>query len=264
VNAIDIQHVELAYRDRPVFSDLSLAIPQQQFIALLGANGAGKTTLLRAILGLVPSQSGRIRVLGVPPGVANPSIGYVPQLRSHLGSARVTGYDFVASAIRGTEWGLPGLRGAERQAVAAALDKVQGANLARRPVMEMSGGERQRLLLAQALLGSPRLLLLDEPLISLDIHHQTQIIRLVKSLQMDLGITVLFCAHEINPLIEVVDQVLYLGRGAAELGSVDDVIQPHVLSRLYGTPVDVVRQAGRIFVMAGACAADNAEHSHDF
>ena len=264
MNAIEIQHLGLAYQDHKVFADMSLAIPQQQFIALLGANGAGKTTLLRAILGLVQCQAGSIKVLGQPPGVANPFIGYVPQLRSYLGAARITGYDFVASAIRGQQWGLPGLRSAEREAVAVALEKVQGANLARRPVMEMSGGERQRLLLAQALLGSPRLLLLDEPLISLDIHHQTQIIRLVKSLQTDLGITVLFCAHEINPLLEAVDQVLYLGRGNAALGSVDAVIQPDVLSRLYGTPVDVVRQAGRIFVMAGACAADNAEHSHDF
>jgi len=264
MNALEITHLALAYGDHQVFDDLSLVIPQGQFIALLGANGAGKSTLLRAMLGLVPLQAGHIRVLGQPAGTANEHIGYVPQLRSFSGAARITGYDFVASAVRGNAWGLPGLRRSEQRAVAEALAKVQGEDLARRAVMEMSGGERQRLLLAQAILGQPQLLLLDEPLISLDIHHQTQIIRLVKSLQSALGITVLFCAHEINPLLEVVDQVLYLGRGKAALGSVDHVIQSDVLSRLYGTSVDVVRQAGRIFVMAGGCAAESPEHSHDF
>ena len=129
--------------------------------------------------------------------------------------------------------------------------------------MEISGGERQRLLLAQALLGHPRLLLLDEPLISLDPHHQHSVIELVKQVQQEFGITVLFSAHELNPLLNAIDQVLYLGRGQVALGPVDQVITAPVLSRLYGSPIEVVRLNNRIFVMSGEIELEHEEHCHD-
>src|SRR6202030_2153648 len=144
-----------------------------------------------------------------------------------------------------------------------ALDLVGASGLARRPLAETSGGERQRLLLAQALIGQPRLLLLDEPLISLDPHHQHAVVALVKSLQAELGITVLFSAHELNPLLGALDRVLYLGAGHAALGTVDDVITGPVLSRLYRSSIDVVRLSGRIFVMSGEHDVEAREHRHD-
>jgi zinc/manganese transport system ATP-binding protein len=128
---------------------------------------------------------------------------------------------------------------------------------------ELSGGERQRLLLAQCLLGNPRLLLLDEPLISLDPRHQTGVVELVRRVQRELNITVLFSAHELNPLLNSLDRVLYLGSGRAALGTVDEVISKPVLSRLYGSPIDVMRVNGRIFVMSGDVEIDKLDHAHE-
>jgi zinc/manganese transport system ATP-binding protein len=149
-----------------------------------------------------------------------------------------------------------------RAEVDRALDLVGASELARRPLGETSGGELQRLLLAQALVGTPRLLLLDEPLINLDPRHQHAVVELVKSLQAELGITVLFSAHELNPLLGALDRVLYLGRGQAALGTVDEVITSPVLSRLYGFDIDVVRVKGRIFVMSGDQDVERDVHRH--
>jgi zinc/manganese transport system ATP-binding protein len=176
---------------------------------------------------------------------------------------RLTGWDFVASGARGHRWGLPLLDRAAQHDVAWALDRVQATELARRPLAETSGGERQRLLLAQALLGRPRLLLLDEPLISLDPHRQQAVVELTRALQQELGITVLFSAHELNPLLGALDRVLYLGNGQAALGTVDEVITGTVLSRLYGSDIDVVRVIGRIFVMSGGHDVERDAHQHD-
>jgi zinc/manganese transport system ATP-binding protein len=128
---------------------------------------------------------------------------------------------------------------------------------------EMSGGERQRLVLAQALIGRPQLLLLDEPLVNLDPHHQGDLVGLTKSLRDELGVTILFSAHELNPLLGALDRVLYLARGQAALGTVDDVITGPVLSRLYGTEIDVIRLKGRIFVISGDQDVERDRDRHD-
>ena len=135
--------------------------------------------------------------------------------------------------------------------------------LARRPLAALSGGERQRLLLAQALLGEPRLLLLDEPLISLDPHRQAEVVALVRQVQQDLGIAVLFSAHEINPLLGAMDRVLYLGAGKAAIGPVAEVITGPVLSDLYATPIEVLQVRGRFFVMSGGQDMEHAAHRHE-
>ena len=235
-----------------MLSGVDLAIPAGAFIGVLGPNGAGKTTLLRAVLGLVTPARGTVEVFGRAVGRGNPAIGYMPQTRSVMPSARLSGRAFVAAAIDGASWGVPWLGRAAVLDVDRVLELVGGTALARRPLGELSGGERQRLLLAQALLGEPRMLLLDEPLMSLDPHHQGAIVELVAGLQRALGLTVLFTAHELNPLLGAMDQVLYLGAGQAALGTVEAVITGPVLSRLYGSEIEVVRVNGRIFVMAGA------------
>jgi zinc/manganese transport system ATP-binding protein len=133
-------------------------------------------------------------------------------------------------------------------------------------VAELSGGERQRLFIAQALVGKPKLLLLDEPLISLDPAYQRSIVELVRAISRERGIAVLFTAHEINPLLRAVDRVLYLGNGHAAIGTIDEVIDEHVLSALYHTEVRVIRTGGRIFVIAedgSALDGEGGHHHHD-
>jgi zinc/manganese transport system ATP-binding protein len=169
----------------------------------------------------------------------------------------------VASSAGGAGWGLPRLSAAQRRDIDWALDMVDARDLARRSLGEMSGGERQRLLLSQALIGRPRLLLLDEPLISLDPGRQREIVDIVKRLRDELKIAILFSAHELNPMINAIDRVLYLGAGKAVLGTVDEVITGPVLSRLYGVEIEVVRIGGRVFVMAGDVDVERDAHRHE-
>jgi zinc/manganese transport system ATP-binding protein len=260
---LELADVSLELGGRTILRDTSLQVNQGEFIGVLGPNGSGKTTLMRAVLGLVPAASGTIRVLGQPVMRGNASIGYMPQTRSALAGRRVRGRDFVAMAADGHRWGLPHADAKTRADVERVLDLVGGRALAARPLSELSGGERQRLLLAQCLLGNPQLLLLDEPLISLDPHHQKSVVELVRNVQQELGIAVLFSAHELNPLLHALDRVLYLGSGVAALGTVDEVITKPVLSRLYGSPIDVMRVNGRIFVMSGDVEVEKHDHAHE-
>lgn len=260
MKTIEFRGVHLALGGRPILSGVNLDIGASEFIGVLGPNGAGKTTLMRAILGLTSPSRGVIQVLGRPAARGNPAIGYMPQLRGAVSGMRLSGWDFVAGVVDGHRLGLPVIGKAGRAEVDRALGLVGARDLARRPLAETSGGERQRLLLAQALIGRPRLLLLDEPLISLDPRHQRGVVELARSLQAELGITVLFSAHELNPLLGALDRVLYLGRGQAALGTVDEVITGPVLSRLYGSEIDVVRVNGRIFVMSGGHDAERDNH----
>ncbi len=242
---------------------MSAAIRQGEFIGIFGPNGAGKTTLLHAILGLLKPASGAIRVLGVTPTRGYRAAGYLPQRRSALTDHRLRGWDFVASAYHGERWGLPLISQAGQRDVAWAIDTVEATALAERPLCELSGGEMQRLLLAQALLAKPKLLLLDEPLISLDPHFQHAVVALVKRIQQSQGITVLFTAHELNALLPAMDRVLYLGHGEAALGTVGEVITGDVLSRLYGTPIEVLRIKDRILVVSGEGPVEAEAHRHD-
>ncbi len=261
--ALELDRASLELAGRTILSDVSLRIDEGEFIGVLGPNGAGKTTMMRAVLGLIPVASGAIRVGGLPVARGNAAIGYMPQTRSALASRRVIGRDFVAMAADGHRWGLPIADAATREDVERVLELVDAGTLAARPLSQLSGGERQRLLLAQCLLGKPRLLLLDEPLISLDPHHQRSVVELVRRVQRELGITVLFSAHELNPLLNAIDRVLYLGRGSAALGTVDEVITRPVLSLLYGSPIDVMRVNGRIFVMSGDVEVEKHDHEHE-
>ncbi len=262
-HALELEQVMLTLGGRTILKQTSFAVDEGEFIGVLGPNGAGKTTLMRAVLGLVPVANGTIRVAGRPVARGNVEIGYMPQTRSALAGRRLRGRDFIAMAADGHRWGLPHANAATHADVERVLDLVDGSALAARPLSELSGGERQRLLLAQCLLGKPRLLLLDEPLISLDPHHQRGVVELVRRVQRELGITVLFSAHELNPLLNALDRVLYLGNGSAALGTVDEVITRPVLSRLYGSPIDVMRVNGRIFVMSGDVEVEKHDHEHE-
>ncbi len=261
--AIELDRVTLRIGARNVLSDVSFAIRSGEFIGVLGPNGAGKTTLMRAMLGLLPPSAGALRVFGHSPRRGDHQIGYLPQVRTVLPDLALRGRDFIAASLNGERWGVPSLTGADRAMIDETLDLVGARDLGTRPLSDMSGGERQRLLLAQALIGKPRLLLLDEPLISLDARHQEIAIDVVRRVSRERGITVLFSAHELNQLIGTLDRVLYLGNGRAVLGTVEEVIRAPVLSALYGTDIHVVRAEGHIFVMARGRDVEQVEHQHE-
>ena len=263
MSAIELTGVTLARADRVVLSDVSVTIRPGEFVGVFGPNGAGKTTLLHAVLGLIRPAAGELRVLGKAAGRGNPDAGYLPQRHGQATDLRLRGWDFVASALRGERWGLALAGRSSGHEIERVLATVEAEALATRPLTELSGGELQRLLLAQALLGQPKLLLLDEPLVSLDPHFQATIVALVKRIQQTEGITILFTAHDPNPLLGAMDRVLYLGQGHATLGTVDEVITGEVLSRLYGTPIEVLRVNQRFVVVSSFGPVDAEVHLHD-
>lgn len=239
--------------ERVIWSDATLDIAGGEFVAILGPNGAGKSTLLRLLLGMVRPSAGSALVLGREPRRGRPDIGYVPQRRTLETDVAVRGRDVVALGVDGHRWGFalpgPALR-RQRAQVQQAIEAVEAISYADRAIGELSGGEQQRLLLAQALVGQPRLLLLDEPLASLDMYNQQAMAQLVRRVARAQGMTVLLVAHDVNPLLPVVDRVLYIARGQVTLGTPDAIITTATLSRLYQTPVEVVRDSrGRVFVV---------------
>jgi zinc/manganese transport system ATP-binding protein len=259
--ALRLAAVKIRLGGRMVLEDVSLSVPRGAFVGVFGANGAGKTTLLRAVAGLVRPHAGQIEVLGEATARARHRIGYLPQSGALPPDIALSGRDFVSACAGGGGWGLPVLSPAQRADVDRVLRLTDTAALANRRVGLLSGGERQRLLLAQALLGRPDLLLLDEPLAGLDPRHQAASVALVRRLQQQLGLTILVTAHDLNPLMGVMDQVIFLGSGQAVCGPVDEVINSRSLSRLYGAPVEVVRTGGHVFVVMAGDAAVAASGS---
>lgn len=263
MSALKFDKVTIRLGSRDILSAASFEIEDGEFIGMLGANGAGKTTLMRAALGLVPVASGSIGALGLPVTRGNAHIGYMPQNRGAIVGLRLTGWDVVASAAIGTRFGFVTLDKKMRREIDWALDQVGGRDLAQRSIGELSGGERQLVLLSQALIGRPRLMMLDEPLISLDPAHQRAVVEIARRICGDLKVAIVFSAHELNPLVNAIDRVLYLGGGEAVIGAVDDVVNGPVLSRLYGAPIDVVQVKGRYYVMAGDVDVEREAHRHD-
>jgi zinc/manganese transport system ATP-binding protein len=263
LSALAFDKVTIRLGGRDILSGASFVVEEGEFVGMLGANGAGKTTLMRAALGLLPVASGRVAVLGAPATRGNAEIGYMPQNRGAITGLRLTSWDVVASSAIGARFGFVTLDKATRREIDWALDEVGARELARRPIGELSGGERQLVLLSQALIGKPRFLMMDEPLIALDPAHQKSVVEIARRICNRLKIAILFSAHELNPLVNAIDRVLYLGGGKAVLGAVDEVFTGPVLSRLYGTDIEVVRIRDRVFVMAGDVDVERDAHRHD-
>ena len=244
-----IRAASLQFGSRPLWADLDLDVAPGELIAVLGPNGAGKTSLLRSILGQLSLTSGSIEFLGQPVRRGHPQIGYIPQQRIADRATPLRARDLVALGHHGNRFGPPLPRRSTRILVDQALAEVGALHLARVPVGRLSGGEQQRVRVGQALVGNPRLLLCDEPLSSLDLHHQRVISELldVSRRRSPLGVVVI--THDINPLLGVVDRVVYLAAGQARVGQVDDVLNSTVLSELYATRVDVLRTHNRVIVL---------------
>lgn len=259
---LDVRDAALRYGRRELWSGLDLALEPGELVAVLGSNGAGKTSLVRCLLGLQPLSAGTVRIAGRPAHRGRSDVGYVPQQRRVDPMVPLRAKDVVGQGLDGHRWGWrPGGR-ARRAQVRAALEEVGAASYADEPFGLLSGGEQQRVRMAQALVGDPVLLLCDEPLLSLDLRSQATVARLVEQRRRRSGTAVLFVTHEVNPVLDQVDRVLYLTQGRFRLGTVDEVLTSQSLSELYRTPVDVVRSRGRL-VVVGAPDAPEQGHPHD-
>lgn len=240
----------MGYDGRAVWSGASFDIPAGSFTAILGPNGSGKTTLLRLILGQHAPAGGSIEVFGRTPHRGDPTIGYVPQRTEFDPELSIRGRDFVGLGLDGHRWGIRLLGDGDHGAVEGAIQSVEASVYADKSIGRLSGGEQQRLLLAQALVGKPRLLLMDEPLSYLDVRNQGTIVELISNVARRRNLTVLLIAHDINPLLRHIDNVVYVAAGRVAMGKPEDIITSTRLSEIYNTPVEVMQDSrGRIFVV---------------
>lgn len=242
----------LSFGRRKIWDELSFAINRGEFIALIGANGTGKSTLLKAIIGTQELDSGSIEL------ETGASVSYIPQHRTDDGYTPLKIKDLVRLGLDGHKPGLPWPSNAVRDKVNASLEAVQAEHLANESIGNLSGGEMQRVRVAQAMIGEPDLILADEPLSNLDLNQQLLISELFEEQRLNSGTAVLFVTHDVNPIIDYVDRVLYLAPGGYRIGSTDEVMQSDVLSKLYGADIDVVRNQGRIVVIG---THDHAHHA---
>jgi zinc/manganese transport system ATP-binding protein len=250
LQALVLDHAAVRQGGRTVWSDATLEVGEGEFVAVLGPNGAGKSTLLKAVLGLVPLSGGAVSVFGRPVRRGNADIGYLPQRRRFDPDLRIRARDLVRLGLDGARWGPPLPSRTESRRVAEMLELVGGSAYGDRAIGELSGGEQQRVLIAQALVGGARMLLLDEPLESLDLNNQQAISELIRGICGRRRVTVLLVAHDVNPILPFIDRVVYLAGGHVLCGAPQEVIRTETLTQLYGAPVEVLRTSdGRLVVV---------------
>ena len=254
IDVLRVQNSSLAFGERAICSNLNFEIHPGEFIAVIGANGSGKSMLLKSILGQQRLSSGEISFRGRPVAHGNTEIGYVPQLRAVDSGLPLRVIDAVRFGLDGHSYGVPFPSLTKRKLALEALKSVDAEHLAQKSIGSLSGGEMQRVRVAQALISHPKLILADEPLSALDLHHQQVVSSWIAERRQE-GTSVLFVTHDVNPVIDYVDRVLYLAQGKYSIGTPDEVLRSEVLSELYGAEIDVVRTQGRIVVLGA--------HDHD-
>lgn len=249
-NVIVTHNLSLGYDNKPIVTNVTMSIHQNEFIGILGPNGSGKSTFLRALLGLIKPLSGQISIFGSPPTHGNIKIGYMPQMRTPIVIANLTSRALLEATYHGSCYGLPLLSHSKKIEIQEKLDIVKATSYADRSFRQLSGGEKQRIYLAQALLGNPSILLLDEPLSNLDPKYQDIFIILLDEIRRNLNVTILFTAHDPNPLLKIMNRVLFFANGKAAIGTINDIMTSTSLSDIYGTPIEVIQFKDRLFVLS--------------
>lgn len=264
---VHLDNACVAFGGRVLWDHLDIDISPGEFVAVLGPNGAGKTTLLRVLLGQVHLAHGIARVSGEPVRLGSRRIGYVPQHKAIDTRAAIRGRDLVGFGLDGATWGFGLPSRARTRRINEVLEEVGALGYADEAIGVLSGGEQQRLRIAQALVTKPSVLLCDEPLLSLDMANQQQVVELLDRMRREHDIAVLFVTHEINPIMPFIDRVIYFARGQAMVGTPDEVITTESLSRLYGSHIEVVRhqidESHERILVFGAEEEPHHDHEHD-
>jgi zinc/manganese transport system ATP-binding protein len=260
----ELRNAAVQMGNRTLWSDLSLSLSSGEFLVVLGPNGVGKTTLLKVLLGMVPLSKGTVEINGRPPERGNPALGYIPQQHSFDRNLPIRARDLVRFGIDGHRWGTGALSKAHRLRLDEVMAAVGAASYANAPVGLLSGGEQQRLRIAQALLGNPDVLLCDEPLLALDLASQRAVTELIDQRRRDAGTPVVFVTHEVNPVMPYVDRILYLVRGRWAMGTPSEILTSERLSDLYGIEVDVIKVRDRFIVVSAEdeMSTEPGGHAH--
>jgi len=253
---IEAEHLVAGYQDKIIWRDATFTVGRGKFVAVIGPNGAGKTTLFRLLLGLQRPLSGVIKIFDGKPKRGNPHIGYVPQKHGIDQDTNIECLELVRLAISGDHWGVSLNPGNERKIALDTLRSVGGEDLAHRSLGGLSGGELQRIFLAEALVSNPDILLLDEPLSNLDIRRSEELVKLVNSVVRSRNVSAFLVAHDINPLLPFLDDVIYIANGKVATGTPKDVFTSERLSALYGISIEVVRDSKGNVAIIGASDKD--------
>ncbi|MGH7203420.1 MAG: metal ABC transporter ATP-binding protein [Candidatus Levyibacteriota bacterium] len=247
--AISLQDIQVTLGGKTILHNINIDIQNGQFVAILGPNGAGKSTLFKLLLGLYKPSAGKIEILGKQPKRGNNEIGYAPQHRTLEADLALRARDVVGFGLDGHQWGISLPNAKRDKHIEQALDEVDMLRFADMPVGRLSGGEQQRLLIAQALLTHPKILLLDEPLSNLDIMHAKEVVSLIARLAKARNMTVLLVTHDVNPVLTSIDSVIYMANTHSAIGKPEDIITSEELTKLYGSQIEVIKAQGRIFVI---------------
>lgn len=261
---VSLRQATLRLANRDIWKKIDLDVQPGEFIAVLGPNGSGKSSLIKTILGLHALRNGDLTVLGGAPQDSRKHIGYIPQQKAFDRDIPLTGRDLVALAVTGNRWFAGPANAADNKRIDAAIAQVGATRYAQKPLGQLSGGEQQRLRIAQSVVADPPLLLCDEPLLSLDLASQQTVARLIND-QRRKGTAVIFVTHEINPILPMVDRIVYLVNGKTAIGTPKEVLTTERLTHLYGAPVEVLNVHGRILVVASnehAMAEPHDAHHH--
>lgn len=239
-SALSFDDVSVVRGGKLIWSEGTFDVPAGGIVAVIGSSGSGKTTLLHAVLGMIPVASGELRVLGKSPGAATGSIGYVPQNYAAAAGNAIRACDAVQLGLTGNRWGFGRATGEQRTRIDEILRATDALEFAHQRLSQLSGGQRQRIAIAEALVGRPQLLILDEPLTALDVRNQRDIVKLLARIRDDFGVTIVVVAHDLNPLLGILDGAIYLLDGHAHFDTMDEVVDEDLLSHLYGTSIQVV------------------------
>jgi zinc/manganese transport system ATP-binding protein len=261
-NVCEVKGLNVTLGDKKILRDITFEIASGEFTGLIGSNGAGKSTLLRSIMGIQKGATGSVLVNGESAKFAGSAIGYVPQKTVIDPEIPLRAYDLIALSLDANKLGIRRRSKAEKELIAKAISDVSAESFANQRVGTLSGGQLQRILIAQALITQPALLLLDEPLANLDAKSIQEIVLLLHNLKVEKNISIIISSHEINPLIQYMDKVLYLSHGKVAHGSTEEVIRSDVLSELFEYHVDVVKIHNRLLVLAEPATASPVDLDH--
>jgi zinc/manganese transport system ATP-binding protein len=240
-SVISAENLSAGYEGRSIWRGANFSFGKGEFVGVLGPNGAGKTTLFRVILGLQRPMAGSVQIFGAPPRRGNPHIGYVPQRHTIDTETNVECLELVRLGLSGTRWGFNPFTRYDRDAALSALEASDASDLAHRRLGALSGGELQRIFLAEALVSNPEVLLLDEPLSNLDIRRETELLHLVNNVVRSRDVTAILIAHNINPLLPHMNKVMYIANGRMATGTPHEVLTSETLTQLYGIQVEVLK-----------------------